>query len=101
MAAFVAGLGLYMLHRSGLSEQSRPPTRLALHWAQEYRVILLEEPLRALRRRAPGLAGLMADVLEMPFTSESSDPDQVARVLSAVRMATLPTQALWLTDLTD
>lgn len=98
VAAFVTGLGLYMLHQSGLWRQARPEPRLALHWAQEYREANLEDPLRALRRREPAHAGLMAEVLELPVRGDPSDPDQLARVLSAVRLATLPTQATWLTD---
>lgn len=71
-------------------------TPLALHWAQEYRESILEIPLRVLRREQPDLAGMMAEVLEMSVRGDSWVPDQVARILAAVRLATLPNQAAWL-----
>ncbi len=96
VCAFVSGLGLYMLHQSGLWRQAQPEPPLALHWSQEYRESILEIPLRVLRREQPELAGLMAEVLEMSVRGDSCDPDQVARILAAVRLATLPNQAAWL-----
>ena len=96
VCAFVSGLGLYMLHQSGLWRQAQPEPSLALHWAQEYRESILEIPLRVLRREQPELAGLMAEVLEMSVRGNSCNPEQVARILAAVRLATLPNQAAWL-----
>ncbi len=69
---------------------------MALHWAQEYRESMLEIALRVLRRGQPDLAGMMAEVLEMSVRGDSWVPDQVARILAAVRLATLPNQAIWL-----
>lgn len=71
-------------------------TPLALHWAQEYRESMLEIALRVLRLGHPDLAGMMAEVLEMSVRGDSWVPDQVARILAAVRLATLPNQAIWL-----
>jgi hypothetical protein len=57
---------------------------------------MLEIALRVLRRGHPDLAGMMAEVLEMSVRGDSWVPDQVARILAAVRLATLPNQAIWL-----
>jgi hypothetical protein len=61
---------------------------------QELRLALIEDPLRGLRRRHCALADTLGAALGCEPT-DVCEPQQFARIVSAVRLATLRIQQLW------
>lgn len=97
VAAYLYGIGLYML--SFELDRCKPPVlTIGLEQALIHRRMLLEEPLRKLRSEHPELGALMAAALELG-SADDCDPEQLARVLTAVRLANLSTEQHWLGEL--
>ncbi len=97
VAAYLYGLGLYQL--SFELDRCKPPVLpIGLKHAQAHRHDLLDTPLRKLRSVQPELGAVLTAALELGSACDC-EPEQLARVLTAVRLANLPTEQQWLGEL--
>jgi hypothetical protein len=96
VAAYLYGLGFYQL--SFQLDRCKPPAlQIGLQHAQAHRHALLDAPLRKLRSEHPDLGALLTASLGLGSACDC-EPEQLARVFSAVRLANLPYEQSWLGD---
>jgi hypothetical protein len=92
VAAFLHGAGLYFI-TSSLGRDTCPDAKVSAHAAHEHNRAWLEDPLRALRSSNPALGATLTAGMEMGDFGEC-DPEQVARLITARRLANLGIEEL-------
>jgi len=93
VAAFLHAGGLYFI-TSSLSGEPCSPAQLS-RFAREHSWAWLEDPLRALRSSNPALGATLTAGMEMGDFGECNQ-EQVARLITARRLANLGIEKLWL-----
>jgi len=94
VAAFLHAAGLYFI-TSSMRSDHRMQSEVSAHCAREHNRVWLEDALRALRADIPALGATLTAGMEMGDFG-GCDPEQVARIITARRLANLGIEELWL-----
>jgi hypothetical protein len=96
VASFLHAAGLYFI-TSSLARENCPASTISAHEARVHCRAWLEDGLRSLRFSEPALGATLTAAMEMGDFGDS-DPDQVARLITARRLANLRIEDMWLSQ---